>query len=54
MSYTTAGAIVQKNREDKKAKFKDILAKAKGDNYYYNPKTGTHKLKTNTKGAKYA
>jgi hypothetical protein len=25
--------------------FKDALAAAKGDKYYYDPKSGTHKLK---------
>lgn len=45
MNYTTAGGIVQKNREEKKRKFDALLAKAKGDKYRYNPETKIHELK---------
>jgi hypothetical protein len=32
-----------KNREEKKKKFEEMLGKAKGDQYKYDPKTKTHK-----------
>lgn len=41
--YTTGAGIVQKNREEKKKKFDQLLAKAKGDQYRYDPKSKTHK-----------
>ena len=41
--YTTGAGIVQKNREEKKKNFDELLATAKGDQYYYGPKTKTRK-----------
>lgn len=45
MRYTTAATMVQENREKKKRKFDELLKRAKGDKYYYDPKTKTSKLK---------
>ena len=48
--YYTGASLVMKNREEKKEKFEKMLAKAKEqhsksgvDQYYYDPKTKTHK-----------
>ncbi len=41
--YTTGAEIVKKNNAAKKKKFDEILAKAKGDQYRYDPKTKTSK-----------
>ena len=45
MRYTTAGALLLAQRAEKEKKFKEILSKAKGDAYRYDPATDTHKLK---------
>lgn len=45
MKYTTAAAIIQKTQAENKQRFKELLAKSKGDAYQYDPSTNTHKLK---------
>lgn len=40
--YYTGASLAMKNREEKKKKFEEMLAKARGNKYYFDPKTKTH------------